>query len=64
MLDLISGINQDFLHIDEVKAAWKFVDPIIDYWTKNKVKASSIQLWKFRPRSIRIIFEDPSQFWR
>ena len=33
----VEGNQSRFLHIDEVKAAWKLVDPIIDYWRKDKV---------------------------
>ena len=35
MLDLLSGDQSKFLHIDEVKAAWKLIDPVIDYWRKR-----------------------------
>ena len=64
MLDLISGNQSRFLHIDEVKAQWKFVDPIIDFWTKNKVKLDQYNSGSSDPDSSKIIFEDPSQFWR
>jgi len=42
----------------------KFVDPIIEYWTKNKVKLDQYNSGSSDPESSRIIFEDPSQFWR
>ena len=64
MLDLISGNQSRFLHIDEVKAQWKFVDPIIDYWAKNKVKLNQYNSGSSDPEASKIIFEDPSQFWR
>ena len=64
MLDLISGNQSRFLHIDEVKAQWKFVDPIIDYWKKNKVKLNQYNSGSSDPESSKIIFEDPKQFWR
>jgi len=64
MLDLISGNQSRFLHIDEVKAQWKFVDPIIDYWAKNKVKLNQYNSGSSDPEASKIIFENPSQFWR
>jgi glucose-6-phosphate 1-dehydrogenase len=64
MLDLMNGNQSRFLHIDEVTAQWKFVDPIIDYWTKNKVKLNQYKSGDSDPESSKIIFDDPSQFWR
>jgi len=64
MLDLISGNQSRFLHIDEVKAQWKFVDPIINYWKKNKVKLNQYNSGSSDPEASKIIFEDPSQFWQ
>jgi len=64
MLDLMSGNQSKFLHIDEVKAQWRFVDPIIDYWSKNKVKLNQYISGSKDPESSKIIFEEPSQFWR
>ena len=64
MLDLMSGNQSRFLHIDEVKAQWRFVDPIIDYWSKNKVKLNQYISGSKDPESSKIIFEEASQFWR
>lgn len=64
MLDLMSGNQSRFLHIDEVKAQWKFIDPIINYWSKNKVRLDQYTSGEKDPDSSKIIFEDSSQFWR
>ena len=64
MLDLISGNQSRFLHVDEVKAQWRFVDPIITYWTQKKEKLDQYVSGSSDPESSKVIFEDPSQFWR
>ena len=64
MLDLMSGNQSRFLHIDEVKAQWKFVDPIINHWSKNKIKLEQYVAGKNDPDASKIIFEDVDQFWR
>jgi len=64
MLDLISGNQSRFLHVDEVKAQWRFVDPIINYWTQKKEKLDQYVSGSSDPESSKVIFEDPSQFWR
>jgi glucose-6-phosphate 1-dehydrogenase len=64
MLDLLSGDQSKFLHIDEVKAAWKLVDPIIDYWSKDKSKPTQYKPGEFDPEESKVIFEDEGQFWK
>ena len=64
MLDLLSGEQSKFLHIDEVKAAWKLVDPIIDYWSKDKSKPTQYKPGEFDPEESKVIFEDEGQFWK
>lgn len=64
MLDLLSGDQSKFLHIDEVKAAWKLVDPIINYWSNNKSKPTQYKPGEFDPEESKIIFENDDQFWK
>ena len=64
MLDLLSGDQSKFLHINEVKAAWKLVDPIIEYWGNDKSKPTQYKPGEFDPEESKIIFEDESQFWK
>lgn len=64
MLDLLSGDQSKFLHIDEVKAAWKLVDPIIEYWSNDKSKPIQYKPGEFDPKESKIIFEDKNQFWK
>ncbi len=64
MLDLLQGNQSRFLHIDEVKAAWALVDPIIDSWTKDKKRIHQYTAGTEDPTASEIIFENKTQFWR
>lgn len=65
MLDLMSGNQSRFLHINEVKAAWSLVDPVIVQWMgDNKKKIHQYESGSGDPVESKIIFENPKQFWR
>lgn len=64
MLDLLEGNQSRFLHIDEVKAAWSLIDPIIKYWSENLEKVHQYTAGTSDPKESEIIFENKSQFWR
>tara|TARA_B100000780_G_C21091847_1_gene440064 strand:+ start:58 stop:1512 length:1455 start_codon:yes stop_codon:yes gene_type:complete len=64
MLDLLQGNQARFLHIDEVKAAWALVDPVIESWSKNKKPIHQYTAGLGDPLASEIIFENKSQFWR
>ena len=64
MLDLIEGNQSRFLHIDEVKAAWSLIDPIIEYWSNKKVKVHQYPAGSSDPQESKVIFENSNQFWR
>ena len=64
MLDLLQGNQSRFLHIDEVKAAWALVDPIINSWTKDKKRIHQYTAGTEDPTASEIIFENKTQFWR
>jgi glucose-6-phosphate 1-dehydrogenase len=64
MLDLLEGNQSRFLHIDEVKAAWTLIDPIIENWINNKEKIHQYTAGTIDPKESEIIFENQSQFWR
>ena len=64
MLDLLEGNQSRFLHIDEVKAAWSLIDPIIKYWSENKEKVHQYEAGTDDPKESKIIFENKDQFWR
>ena len=64
MLDLMSGNQSRFLHINEVKAQWKLIDPIIAHWMKNKTPVVQYPAGSCDPIESKIIFENNEQFWR
>jgi glucose-6-phosphate 1-dehydrogenase len=64
MLDLLEGNQSRFLHIDEVKAAWSLIDPIIENWVNNKEKIHQYIAGTSDPQESEVIFENQNQFWR
>ena len=64
MLDLLEGNQSRFLHIDEVKAAWALIDPIIESWTNDKKPIHQYTAGSGDPLASNVIFENKSQFWR
>ena len=64
MLDLLEGNQSRFLHIDEVKAAWSLIDPIIENWVNNKEKIHQYTAGTTDPKESEVIFENQNQFWR
>ncbi len=64
MLDLLEGSQARFLHIDEVKAAWSLIDPIIKYWSEKIENVHQYTSGTSDPQESKIIFENEDQFWR
>ena len=64
MLDLIEGNQSRFLHIDEVNAQWKLIDPIIEKWQDPSVPVHNYPAGSKYPVDSKIIFENSDQFWR
>lgn len=52
LLDCILGNQILFVSTDEVQAMWKFIDPIISEWEKNKVG-----LIKYKPKTKNVVLE-------
>ena len=49
LLDCIVGDQSLFVSTDEVKAMWRFIDPVISAWQKNKTK-----LLEYKPDTLDI----------
>lgn len=64
MLDLMNGNQSRFLHINEVKAQWKLIDQIIDYWSEKKSPMVQYTAGSSDPTESKRIFERDDQFWR
>ncbi len=63
LLDAISGNSTLFIHRDEVKAAWKWVDPIIESWNQNKVSPELYSAGSWGPAKANELFEEDGQCW-
>jgi len=64
LLDLIEGNQSRFLHIDEVKAQWHLIDPIIEKWKDENIPVHQYTAGSKDPEASKIIFENEDQFWR
>jgi glucose-6-phosphate 1-dehydrogenase len=64
LLDLIEGNQSRFLHIDEVKAQWHLIDPIIEKWKDESIPVHQYTAGSKDPEASKIIFENEDQFWR
>ena len=60
----MNGNQSRFLHINEVKAQWKLIDQIIDYWSENKSPLVEYIAGSSDPTESKRIFERDDQFWR
>ncbi len=64
LLNLMEGDASRFLHINEVEAQWKLVDPIVKAWAEDKGPVHQYTAGERDPEASNVIFESESQFWR
>ncbi|PKO53896.1 MAG: glucose-6-phosphate dehydrogenase, partial [Betaproteobacteria bacterium HGW-Betaproteobacteria-2] len=64
LLNLIEGDNSQYLHISEVEAQWRLVDPIIEAWAKDRKPVHQYPAGSSDPEASKVIFESEDQFWR
>ncbi len=64
LLNLIEGDRSHYLHIREVEAAWRLVDPVIEAWAKDKSPVHTYPAGSRDPEASQVIFESEDQFWR
>lgn len=64
LLNLMEGDNSLFLHIDEVEAQWKLVDPIVKAWAEDENPVFQYRAGNRDPEESSVIFESEDQFWR
>lgn len=64
LLNLMEGDPSQFLHIDEVKAQWKLIDPIVKNWAEDKTAVHQYTAGSRDPKESGVIFESEDQFWR
>lgn len=64
LLNLIEGDPSLYLHISEVEAQWRLVDPIVKAWTEDKSPVHQYKAGSRDPEESSVIFESEDQFWR
>ncbi|MGB0496409.1 MAG: glucose-6-phosphate dehydrogenase [Kangiellaceae bacterium] len=63
LLDAIAGNPTLFIHREEGKAAWSWVDPIIKYWNENKVKPSLYRAGTWGPKESDEMLANEQREW-
>ena len=64
LLNLMEGDPSQYLHIDEVLAQWRLVDPIVEAWAKDDTPVHQYPAGSRDPLESKVIFEGQDQFWR
>jgi glucose-6-phosphate 1-dehydrogenase len=64
LLNLMEGDPSLFLHINEVQAQWRLVDPIVKTWAEDKSPVHQYVAGSRDPKESSVIFESEDQFWR
>jgi len=64
MLSLMEGDPSQYLHISEVEAQWRLVDPIVKAWAEDKSPVHQYRAGNRDPEESKVIFESEDQFWR
>lgn len=64
LLDVIKGDRSLFLRYDEVKAAWKVVDPVLQVWAADRGYIDTYPSGSWGPKDSVKLFDQPGQGWR
>jgi len=65
ILDALIGDNTLYARADAVQAAWKFVDPILDYWRQHpNTKLYGYPAGTWGPPETLTLFEGAEEDWR
>jgi len=63
LLDAIRGNATLFIHREEIVAAWKWLDPIIEYWKENQTSPELYTAGSWGPSKANDIFDKSNQYW-
>ena len=63
LLDVIRGDSTLFIHREEVIAAWKWIDPIVEHWKNSSKPPHLYSAGSWGPDEANEIFDHPHQFW-
>ncbi|MEY2929210.1 MAG: Glucose-6-phosphate 1-dehydrogenase [Pseudomonadota bacterium] len=64
LLNLMQGDQSLYLHINEVEASWRLLDPVIKAWNEDKSPVFTYSAGSADPAESKVIFDKPEQFWR
>ena len=64
LLNLMQGDNSQYLHISEVEAQWRLVDPVVKAWAADRSPVCQYPSGSRDPIESKVIFESEDQFWR
>jgi glucose-6-phosphate 1-dehydrogenase len=64
MLNLMEGDPSLYLHISEVEAQWRLIDPVVKAWVADKSPVHQYKAGSRDPEESSVIFESEDQFWR
>ncbi len=64
LLNLMAGDASQYLHINEVLAQWRLVDPIVKTWASDTRAVHQYIAGSRDPLESKVIFENEDQFWR
>ena len=63
LMDAIEGNPTLFIHREEVKAAWQWIDPIIEHWKKSEKSPELYAAGSWGPAKANDLFDRPSNHW-
>lgn len=64
LLNLMEGDPSLYLHISEVEAQWRLIDPIVKAWSEDNSAVHQYKAGSRDPEESSVIFESEDQFWR
>ena len=64
LLNLMEGDPSLYLHISEVEAQWRLIDPIVKAWANDQSPVHQYRAGNRDPLESSVIFESEDQFWR
>jgi len=63
IMDVVRGDQTLFMRRDEVAAAWRFIDPILDYWKENVDDLKLYQSGTWGPTAAVALIERDGRTW-
>jgi glucose-6-phosphate 1-dehydrogenase len=63
LMDVVRGNQTLFMRRDEVAAAWKFIDPILDHWKENPESPKPYTSGTWGPASAVALIERDGRTW-